>query len=134
VIESLPIPDLLNEWLRYANWVADPNCDKSLRDNFNGADEFYYVATNEPEKAWEAILACTKDIRLEPYFAYLSAGPLETFLLKYGDRFIDRIEMEARTNSKFAYLLGGVWLTGMPDDIASRVQTVWNRGDWDGNP
>ena len=62
----------------------------------------------------------------------LSAGPLEDLLVYHGHEVIDRVESEARSNPKFASLLGGVWKNAMADDIWRRIQGVWDRRDWDG--
>jgi hypothetical protein len=55
-------------------------------------------------------------------------------LAKHGDSFIDRIETQARFDSKFAKLLGGVWKNRMSDANWNRLQAVWDRSGWDGIP
>ena len=55
-------------------------------------------------------------------------------MAKNGERFINRVEAEARKNPMFAKLLGGVWKNRMTDDIWLRVQAVWDRRGWDGIP
>lgn len=131
--QSLPIPELLDEWLKWVSWVSDPRRDETLSSDLIGWDEFDYIVNHEPDKAWEAILACLRDSRLEPYLGTLAASPLEDLLSLHGDRFIERVESEARSNLKFALLLGGVWRIGMKDDVWSRVQAVRDRAGFDGN-
>jgi len=59
---------------------------------------------------------------------------IEDLLSMHGDKFIDRIEAEARTDPSFAKLLGGVWKSQMSDQLWERVQAVWDRRGWDGIP
>jgi hypothetical protein len=59
---------------------------------------------------------------------------VEALLAKHGDSFIDRIETQARFDSKFAKLLGGVWKNRMSDANWNRLQAVWDRSGWDGIP
>jgi hypothetical protein len=64
----------------------------------------------------------------------LAAGPLEDLLVRHGEHIIEHIETEAKSNSRFASMLGGVWQSDMTDDIWQRVTKVWDRRGWDGNP
>jgi hypothetical protein len=57
---------------------------------------------------------------------------VEDLLSQHGPSFIDRVEHEARSNPKFAYLLGGVWRLEITDEVWQRVQKVWDRRGWDG--
>ncbi len=70
---------------------------------------------------------------MTPFREVLSAGAVENLLGYHGEQFIERVEAEARTNPKFASLLGGVWQSSMSDELYSRVQAVWDRRGWDGN-
>jgi hypothetical protein len=47
---------------------------------------------------------------------------------------IQYIEQEAKADPSFARLLGGVWQNAMTDDVWNRLQAVWDRRGWDGNP
>lgn len=130
----MPVPELLEEWLQWARWMADPNKREEDAQNFVGFDEFDWVVREHPEVGWQAILAALQDPRVEPYLGTLAAGPLEDLLSHHGQTFIARVEAEARANPKFAWLLGGVWQFQMPEDIWARVQAVWDRKGWDGIP
>ena len=132
--ESLPIPQLLEEWLRWAEWVSDPVRQQEDSVNLIGFDEFDWVIQKEPEKGWQAILMAVEDPRLEQYLGTLAAGPLEDLLSYHGEAFIARVEAEARSNPKFAWLLGGIYQYQMTEEIWCRVQAVWDRRGWDGNP
>jgi hypothetical protein len=134
MVTPLPIPRLLNEWLRWAEWMRDDSRDPSVGDELIGFDEFDWIVREYPEYGWKAILAALKDDRLVPYLGTLAAGPLEDLLGHHGTQFIDRVEAEARADPRFAWLLGGVWQFTMSEEVWSRVQAVWDRGGWDGTP
>jgi hypothetical protein len=79
----------------------------------------------KPEVCWKVILEVLDRIDAEPsnrLFQVLAAGPLENLLAAHGDAFIDRVESEAASNSRFALLLGGVWQHNMSSELWSRVQ------------
>jgi hypothetical protein len=119
--KSLPISELLDEWLE---WAANPSGD------FTGHSEFIWIIENEPEKGWSAILAALADPKQESYLGIMAAGPLEDLLSFHGEKFIERIELEAKKNPKFAWMLGGVWKHTMTDEIWARVQLVGDFNSW----
>jgi len=59
-----------------------------------------------------------------------SAGPLENLLAYQGYKVIERIEKKAKSDKKFAGLLGGVWQNQMQDDIWERVKKVRDTSIW----
>ena len=130
--EPLPLPQLLDEWLKWAEWSAKPDRDTSEADNLIGFDEFDWFVRKQPELAWQAIVAATHDPRIVAHFDVLAAGPVEDLLSLHGPSFIDRVETEAQANPNFASLLGGVWRLNMTDEVWVRVQAVWDRRGWDG--
>jgi hypothetical protein len=132
--EPLPIPELLDEWIHWAQWMSTEDRDQSKASDFLGFSEFEWVIREHPEHGWNAILAVLNDPRAKPYIGMLAAGPIEDLLGHHGIQFIDRVELEARSNPAFAWALGGVWQCQMTDEIWARVQQVWNRRGWDGIP
>lgn len=132
--EPLPLPELLNEWHRWAEWVSSEPRDEEKAHDLIGWNEFDWAVNDFPELAWRAILEAMNQSKMEVHLGKLAAGPLEDLLSKHGSAFIDRVELMARSNSKFAWLLGGVWQHTMPESIWLRVQAVWDRRGWDGNP
>jgi len=132
--QPLPLPDLLDEWHRWAEWVSSEPRDEKQAADLIGWEEFDWAVSDYPELAWEAILDAMEQPRMEAHLAKLAAGPLEDLLAKHGPTFIDRVELLAKSNKKFAWLLGGVWQYTMSEAILSRVQAVWDRAGWDGNP
>jgi hypothetical protein len=124
MFELLPLPKLLEEWHRWAKWVRDPHRDETLAGELVGWQEFNWAVESQPELAWQAILAALVQPRVEAYLGTLAAGPLEDLLCAHGETFIDRIEVEAQSNPKFASLLSGVWRSTMPEHVWHRVQPL----------
>jgi hypothetical protein len=73
----------------------------------------------QAEQAWLAILEVLSRSPSQEVIGILAAGPLEDLVEDWGIEFVDRIEHEARRNSAFRYLLGGVW--------QSSTLEVWSR-------
>ncbi|WP_020412742.1 DUF6869 domain-containing protein [Microbulbifer variabilis] len=67
-----------------------------------------------------ALVIAHKDSDLEQ----LAAGPMEHFLAKYGDEWIDEIEMVASKHYRFARLLTGSWKTSTSDHVWRRVEAI----------
>ncbi len=82
------------------------------------------ACADNPERAWLAIGETLKRDLTDDEKALLAAGPLENLLVWHGAAFIDRVEEEARRNSRFNDLLGGVWRQSMPSEIWSRVEAA----------
>ncbi len=132
--EPLPVPELVEHWLEWAKRAADQSDDPKQNDDLIGFDEFDWVVREHPEHAWQCIVAAVADPRIEPYVGILAAGPMEDLLSYFGEQFIDRVELEAKQNPAFASMLGGVWRFQMSSEVWERVQAVWDRRGWDGNP
>jgi len=60
-----------------------------------------------PEEVWRAILAIHRLDHSPKIQQILSAGLIEELLAKYGDRFIARVEREAKLDTAFAQTLWG---------------------------
>ena len=130
--EPLPLPQLLDEWHRWAEWASDPRRDENQSVELIGWNEFDWAVHDYPELAWQAICEALGQQRMTNHLPALAAGPLEDLLSLHGEQFIDRVESEAKRNPRFAWLLGGVWQHEMSEQIWNRVQAVWDRAGWDG--
>ena len=122
---------LAQSWVAY--WKAEKESPERERLFWVNEREWELVA-NEPLLALAMVLEILKIDSSNKIQEVLSAGPLEDLLAKHGELIIESVEREAKANAKFAQLLGGVWQNSMPNDIWARVQTVWDRRGWDGNP
>ena len=76
------------------------------------------------EEIWLFILAVLAKEPSQKVLGRLSAGPLEDLIAYKGSDFIERIELLARRDPAFRYLLGGVWQNEAPPDIWKRVESA----------
>lgn len=119
------------------DWIALQYTEEGSTEHdrlFRAHEVVWDLTEDEPDDAWAFILTVLDADSSTTIKENLSAGPLEDLLAKHGLKVIERVEAEARSNPKFASLLGGVWKRDMPDDIWARVQAVWDRRGWDGIP
>lgn len=116
-------------WIAY--WHAPENSAEREALSWAG-DREYDLVREDPDQAWQLILKILQQDSSNEILEVLSAGPLEDLLAKHGERVIEKVESEARSNPSFATLLGGVWKNSMTDDIWSRVQDISDRRGWDG--
>jgi len=121
---------LADAWITY--WLAPIGSQE--REATAWATDLYEFEHEDPETLWQLILTIHSKDHSPRIQEVLSAGPFETLLDKYGEKFIERIEVQARQDPPFAKLLGGVWLNSMTNSISLRVQSVWDRRGWDGIP
>ena len=60
-----------------------------------------------------------------PYvLSIVAAGPLEDLLSDWGERIIDRLEVDARDDPKLMAACPGVWKLFMPDEIWARLRRL----------
>lgn len=121
---------LADAWIAY--WLAPEGSQE--RESTAWATDLYELEYEDPETLWQLILTIHSKDQSPRIQEVLSAGPLESLLDKHGERFIERIEIQAHRDAMFARLLGGVWLNSMNNSTSLRVQRVWDRRGWDGNP
>ena len=115
-------------------WVAYCAKDTSTGEYVHTGehDPLDQLVDNDPELAWDVILAILDSIEPKPeshLFQILAAGPLEDLLSSHGAALIERVEVQARRAPAFNLLLGGVWRGGMSQAVWERVErcrlTVW---------
>ncbi|MDO5654277.1 MAG: hypothetical protein Q4G39_09270 [Brachymonas sp.] len=122
---------LAEKWVAY--WHTHP--DSQEREALSWvSDREWDLVNYEPLIAWAMILEILKLDSSGNIQEVLSAGPLESLLAKHGPLVIEMVENEAKQNPQFAQLLGGAWRNSMTTEVWTRVQAVWDRRGWDGNP
>lgn len=78
-----------------------------------------------PDQQWGIILELIENAPdSENVLQTIAAGPLEGFLGKYGDSAIATVETAAKSDTKFARVLSGVWQHGMSDSVWQRVRAM----------
>jgi len=114
----------LDKWVSaYIAAQEDPDVVKPGHPHWWAVDRFMEIIEHDPETVWVAILAIFARGPNEGVLGMLAAGPLEDLIHFHGPAFIDRIEIEARTDAHFRHMLGGVWKGGAPD-VWQRVEAV----------
>jgi len=87
---------------------------------------FFDLEYEHPDECWACILAVLWREPPAKVLAILSAGPLEHLIHYHGERFIERVEAEAKADPAFRALLHGVWECTSPE-IWARVQKARGR-------
>jgi len=116
--------------------LAQAYCEKySTLERANDMTDFRLfeetsdLVKNDPDAALVFILKALAEKPGEFALVNLAAGPLEDLLVFHGEKVIAKVEEEARGNSDFDDLLGGVWLGRMNASVAERVARV-RSGVW----
>jgi len=104
-------------------WIADCTDEGDASQKW-AARELNDLVRDEPDRAWNIILALAERVSKPEDKSVLAAGPIEDLLSKHGSTFIDRVEQRAKSNPMFNYLLGGVWRSGMTENIWNRLQAA----------
>jgi len=115
--ENYSDDDLIRAYLLERN-------DKNPRRHVWAIYELDDIVRDDPERAWPIILFLSEKFTNPEFVGTLAAGPMEDLLSQHGLKFIERIEQRAKANSKFNYLLGGVWKSNIPKDVWNRLQAA----------
>jgi hypothetical protein len=76
----------------------------------------------DPESLWKLILTIIRTDDSLRTDQMLAAGEIEDLLCKHGPAFIDRVEVQAKQDPRFAKILGGTWgWTRMSPEVWTRV-------------
>ena len=124
------------EWDAFAKaWVDElcgrpshppPNLPVLFEDEPETTASFFVVPMNftaSAEAQWKFISAafCHAD---DNALGHLAAGPVEHLLSKFGEDYIERFEMMAKSDSRFATMLGRCYKHMMTDEVWRRVCAV----------
>lgn len=80
------------------------------------------IRTAPAATAWELVRALLRQAP-DGDLGFYAAGPLEELVRLRGAELIDEIEAEARSDERFRWALGCIWLSRgeLPDDVLERV-------------
>jgi len=108
--------ELAREYLRHyaagnpqdGDWTAWDEINKRVRE--------------APEEAWPVVLHLVSQAEDDAALAYVAAGPLEDLLKHHCPDVIERVERQARTDSRFRHCLAGVWVTLSDKKLEARLK------------
>ena len=109
----MPNP-LVGDWIQYHADGSKPSDPR-----FSAWVEVDDLVRRDSEAGWTLILELVDAARDDRLLADVAAGPLEDLLKREPERYIDRVELQARRDPKFRRCLTGVW--GLPASIRERV-------------
>jgi hypothetical protein len=108
-------------------WISMHRADEDsavYKDNFWAETTLSNLAQDDPSSCWKLILKILSRDQHPKVLQGLAAGALEDLLSAHGEEFIELVEERALSDSKFRYLLGGVWQNEMSDEVWRRVQAA----------
>lgn len=112
---------------RTGEWVTSGSRYEAVarRPPYDELDDLIILG-DEPERAWRLILALLHAVD-EDVVDYVGAGPLESFIWRYGAAFADEIEAAARDDERFRGALLDVNLTQghLPPDVEARFMAAF---------
>jgi hypothetical protein len=86
--------------------------------------ELYRLIDHDPERALKVIF-CAVQLTTEPLIlANLAAGPLEDFLGRHGERYLDVFHALALRERALREVLDGVWQGSMPKRVWHRIEIL----------
>jgi hypothetical protein len=109
----MPQP-LVDRWIRYH--VERCKASDPLYPAWVEVDE---LLRRDSEAGWRLTLELVMAAPDNQVLANVAAGPLEYLLTREPERFVDRVELEARRDLKFRRCLTGVW--GLSASLRDRV-------------
>jgi hypothetical protein len=82
------------------------------------------LINDDPPEAWLVTLALLHSAPDDGVLGSVAAGELEEFVLAHAADFIDRIEDEARANSRFKSALSYLYLWSLSPELFDRIEAA----------
>lgn len=111
----------IKEWIKHQEETYD---DEDSELHWTDDHLINLMIKGEIDELWEFVLRTYRKDLSQEVIGILAAGPLEDVLAAKGEEYIGRVEILAGNDSKFRYLLGGVWQNSMTDEVWGRVTMV----------
>lgn len=93
-------------------------------DLFWSFDRLRDLIEHAPDDAYDVIRELVRQAPSPYVLSIVAAGPLEDLLSDWGERFIDRLEADARDDPKLMAACAGVWKLYMPDEVWDRLRRL----------
>jgi hypothetical protein len=82
------------------------------------------LINDDPPEAWRLILELVDKAPDETVLGSVAAGELEDFILAHAAQFIEQIETEARSNSRFKAALSHVYIWRLAPKLFGRIEAA----------
>jgi hypothetical protein len=108
---------LVAAWLRY-------EAEKERHENdpdWWAVEELQAVFLEDPDRAWEIAAELTRESETEWQIVMIGCGILEDLLELNADRYLERLDVEGRTNRKLITAAAHVWGN---NSLQSRLDTL----------
>ena len=112
---------MISDWIQNCYEARENEDLEPSKELIWASSELFDAVLHDPDSAWQLILDIIKKDSSEMILSDVGAGPLEDLLSYHAERFIDRVEAEARTNQAFRTALSGVWQSDIPGAIWARI-------------
>jgi len=113
--------DLVQAWILAQR--MDP--DGIDYEQYSWAADFLINSVfDNPEKAFETILAIIASDSCDQVLSSVGAGPLEDLIVHHGSEFIERIEVEAKRSPAFRSAVSHVWMDDEDGSLKNRIQEI----------
>lgn len=113
--------NLAEAWIRLHHLPKDSSEREAL---FWSWERLTEMCESVPETAWSVIQEIIALDQSDQILSNIGAGPFEDLMVNHGARFIDRVEICARTNLAFRRMLGVAWTNAISDEIWNRLKVI----------
>jgi hypothetical protein len=100
-------------------YITKPPADWTVDD-----EQFYQLLHSQPDEALATILAVMQLTNDQTVLASLAAGPLEDFLGRHGEVYLDTIHALALEHRRLREVLNHVWQGSMTKSVWRRIELL----------
>jgi hypothetical protein len=114
---------LIDAWIEYFRMSTSSRRSLRLQAEQThdwARDKMFDLPREQPELAWDLILEILARDPDDETLSLVAVGPLQDLVNQHPRTFADRIEEQARRNSKFREMLGG--LIAIPDELLRQIR------------
>ena len=113
--------DLINTWIIFE---GSENGSQQYEDTFWAFSFLDDLTSDHPEESYEVILKILKKEIPEEMIVSLGCGALESLLSYNGERIIDRLEKDIKSNPKLLQALTHTWKFNTSNQLYERVKKL----------
>ena len=121
-MEPKELEAVVNAWILAQETYGEIGLDEDNPWPIEKVSDWHLEGNHE--LLWQFILTTYKRNLSASVQAMLAAGPLEDFLVNFGEMYIEQVETLSTKDPSFRHLLRGVWKNAMTDEVWSRIQAL----------